>query len=258
MAGCHHVMLLLDAAGGAEGSSRLRRTALRLLGYLSCRFGLARLRWAFKCFDSMGARGREARGSDFRELRAGAWQDLEAELEARAGIGVSPAADPRPEARAAPTQRALLEALLDYHWDQPEIASPAKTPLLDDDTAAQRGPRHAVFLLAPCPRSSRDLLQFAGVPDAPASRHAWHQLLLPKRLQDGLRARGITLCWVDTGEPSPVSVQVGRWRSGGTRPRMILSLSRSPSAPSLFGGFCSRSPPPRPRSPLASALRSYS
>ncbi|XP_054998067.1 treslin [Sorex araneus] len=205
MAGCHNVMLLLDAAGGAADPSRLRRTALRLLTYLSGRWGLARLRWAFKLFDSRGARGRPARGADFRELRAGAWQDLEAELEARAAA----APPPGPAPRAALTQRALLEALLDYQWDRPEIASPTKTPrrrrgrrLLDAeaDEAARQRPGHAVFLLAPCPRSRRDLLQFAG--EAPGPRRGLDQLL-PKRLQDGLLARGIALCWVDVGERAP-------------------------------------------------------
>ncbi|XP_055969891.1 treslin [Sorex fumeus] len=201
MAGCHNVMLLLDAAGGAADAGRLRRTALRLLAYLGGRSGLARLRWAFRLFDSRGARGRPTRGADFRELRAGAWQALEAELEARAAA----APPPGPAPRAALTQRALLEALLDYQWDRPEIASPAKTPrrrrgrrLLDAEAeeAARAGPGHAVFLLAPCPRSRRDLLRFAG--EAPGADQ-----LLPKRLQDGLLARGIALCWVDVGEPAP-------------------------------------------------------
>uniref|UniRef100_A0A8C6RLH4 Treslin N-terminal domain-containing protein n=1 Tax=Nannospalax galili TaxID=1026970 RepID=A0A8C6RLH4_NANGA len=82
---CHKVMLLVDTAGDAARHSLMRRAALRLLTYLSCRFGLARVHWTFKFFDSQGARSRPSRVSDFRELGTRSWEDFEEELEARLG-----------------------------------------------------------------------------------------------------------------------------------------------------------------------------
>ncbi|XP_036909533.1 treslin [Sturnira hondurensis] len=220
MACCQHVMLLLDTAGGTAGQSLARRAALRLLIYLSCRFGLARVRWAFRFFDSLGARSRPSRVSDFRELGARSWEDFEEELEARLGDGALGVHLPGPAPRAAHTHGALMETLLDYQWDRPEITSPAKPVLrssgrrlLDVESEAREagaalgGFGNAVFLLAPCPHSQRELLQFVSGCEAqahgplPPARQLMEKLL-PKRVQEGMIARKITLYWVDTTERS--------------------------------------------------------
>ncbi|XP_037000927.2 treslin [Artibeus jamaicensis] len=220
MACCQHVMLLLDTAGGTADQNLARRAALRLLIYLSCRFGLARVRWAFRFFDSLGARSRPSRVSDFRELGARSWEDFEEELEARLGDGAPGAHLPGPAPRAAHTHGALMETLLDYQWDRPEITSPAKPVLrssgrrlLDVESEAREagtalgGFGNAVFLLAPCPHSQRELLQFVSGCEAqaqgplPAARQLMEKLL-PKRVQEGMIARKITLYWVDTTERS--------------------------------------------------------
>ncbi|XP_036787752.2 treslin [Manis pentadactyla] len=218
MACCHNVMLLLDTAGGAAGHSRVRRAALRLLTYLSCRFGLVRVRWAFKFFDSLGARSRPSRVSDFRELGARSWEDFEEELEARLGDGAPGAHLPGPAPRASHTHGALMETLLDYQWDRPEITSPAKPilrssgrRLLDAESEAKEaetalgGFANAVFLLAPCPHSQRELLQFVSGCEAqaqclPPTHKQVMEKLLPKRVQEVMIARKIILYWVDTAE----------------------------------------------------------
>ncbi|XP_069910626.1 treslin isoform X1 [Oryctolagus cuniculus] len=220
MACCHKVMLLLDTAGGAERHSRVRRAALRLLTYLSCRFGLARVHWAFKFFDSQGARSRPSRGCDFRELGVRSWEDFEEELEARLGERAPGAHLPGPAPRASLTHSALLETLLDYQWDRPEITSPTKPVLrssgrrlldVEGETreaeAAPGGCVNAVFLLAPCPHSRRELLQFvsgceAQVQRQPPTPKQVTEKLLPKRVQEILIARKIRLYWVDTTEAS--------------------------------------------------------
>ncbi|XP_045052553.2 treslin [Desmodus rotundus] len=220
MACCHNVMLLLDTAGGAAGQNLARRASLRLLIYLSCRFGLARVRWAFRFFDSLGARSRPSRVSDFRELGTRSWEDFEEELEARFGDGAPGAHLPGLAPRAAHTHSALMETLLDYQWDRPEITSPTKPVLrssgrrlLDVESEAREaetalgGFGNAVFLLAPCPHSQRELLQFVSGCEArargppPAARQLTEKVL-PKRVQEGMMARKITLYWVDTAERS--------------------------------------------------------
>ncbi|KAJ8797845.1 hypothetical protein J1605_017047 [Eschrichtius robustus] len=228
MACCHNVMLLLDTAGGAAGESPVRRVALRLLTYLSCRFGLARVRWAFRFFDSQGARSRPSRVSDFRELGVRSWEDFEEELEARLGDGAHGAHLPGPAPRATHTHSALMETLLDYQWDRPEITSPTK-PLLrssgrrllvvegeaKEAESALGGFVNAVFLLAPCPHSQRELLQFVSGCEAQAQRlpptpKQVMDKLLPKRVQEVMITRKITLYWVDTTEwPKVTSVDPG-------------------------------------------------
>lgn len=216
MACCHNVMLLLDTAEGVAGESLVRRAALRLLIYLSCRFGLARVRWAFRFFDSHGARSRPSRVSDFRELGVRSWEDFEEELEARLGDGAQGAHLPGPAPRASHTHSALMETLLDYQWDRPEITSPTKPilrnsgrRLLDVEGEAREaesalgGFVNAVFLLAPCPHSQRELLQFVSGSEAHAQRlpptpKQVMEKLLPRKVQEVMRTRKVTLYWVDT------------------------------------------------------------
>lgn len=223
MACCHKVMLLVDTAGDSARHSPARRAALRLLTYLSCRFGLARVHWTFKFFDSQGARSRPSRVSDFRELGSRSWEDFEEELEARLGDRPPGAHLPGPTPRATLTHGALMETLLDYQWDRPEITSPTKPilrssgrRLLDADSEAKEaqaalgGFGNAVFLLAPCPHSQRELLQFVSGCEAQAQRvpltpKQVMEKVLPKRVQEVMIARNITLYWVDTTERSKVT-----------------------------------------------------
>ncbi|MEJ1270619.1 TOPBP1-interacting checkpoint and replication regulator [Cricetulus griseus] len=222
MACCHKVVLLVDTAGDAARHSPARRAALRLLTYLSGRFGLPRVHWAFKFFDSQGARSRPSRVSDFRELGSRSWEDFEQELETRLGDRAPGAHLPGPTPRATHTHGALMETLLDYQWDRPEITSPTKPilrssgrRLLDADSEAKEalaalgGFGNAVFLLAPCPHSQRELLQFVSGCEAqtqvPLTPKQVMEKVLPKRVQEVMIARNITLYWVDTTERSKVA-----------------------------------------------------
>ncbi|NWZ78802.1 TICRR protein, partial [Poecile atricapillus] len=187
---------------------------LRLLTLLGCRFGLSRLRWAFRFFDSLGGRGGASRGGGFRPPGPRAWERFEEELAERLGTR-APAALPGPAPRAALTHSGLKETLLDFQWDRPEIASPAKPPRRSRRTglAAQEPPEappegfvNAVFLFSPCPHSRRELRQFVSGNDAPSSpgepptAQELAEKLLPKSVQELLVEQKITLFWVDTAD----------------------------------------------------------
>ncbi|NXD38276.1 TICRR protein, partial [Copsychus sechellarum] len=187
---------------------------LRLLTLLGCRFGLSRLRWAFRFFDSLGGRGGASRGGGFRPPGPRAWERFEEELAERLGAR-APAALPGPAPRAALTHSGLKETLLDFQWDRPEIASPAKPPRRSRRTglAAPEPPEappegfvNAVFLFSPCPHSRRELRQFVSGNDAPSSlgepptAQELAEKLLPKSVQELLVEQKISLFWVDTAD----------------------------------------------------------
>ncbi|XP_059714514.1 treslin [Haemorhous mexicanus] len=209
----HSAVFLLDTAGPAR-RERLQRGALRLLTLLGCRFGLSRLRWAFRFFDSLGGRGGASRGGGFRPPGPRAWERFEEELAERLGAR-APAALPGPAPRAALTHSGLKETLLDFQWDRPEIASPAKPPRRSRRTgltareppeAPPEGFVNAVFLFSPCPHSRRELRQFVSGNDAPSSpgeppsAQELAEKLLPKSVQELLVEQKISLFWVDTAD----------------------------------------------------------
>ncbi|NWI76501.1 TICRR protein, partial [Dryoscopus gambensis] len=113
------------------------------------------------------------------------------------------------------THSGLKETLLDFQWDRPEIASPAKPPRRSRRTgpAAREPPEappegfvNAVFLFSPCPHSRRELRQFVSGNDAPSSpagpptAQELAEKLLPKSVQELLAEQKITLFWVDTAD----------------------------------------------------------
>uniref|UniRef100_A0A452TLT2 TOPBP1 interacting checkpoint and replication regulator n=1 Tax=Ursus maritimus TaxID=29073 RepID=A0A452TLT2_URSMA len=209
---------MVSFSGNTVPHSQPRPPPIRRRASPSCRFGLTRVRWAFKFFDSEGAGSRPSRVSDFRELGARSWEDFEEELDARLGDGGHGAHLPGPAPRASHTHSALMETLLDYQWDRPEITSPTKPilrssgrRLLDVEGEAKEaetalgGFVNAVFLLAACPHSERELLQFVSGCEAQAQRlppppKQVMEKLLPKRVQEVMIARKITLYWLDTTE----------------------------------------------------------
>ncbi|XP_064373315.1 treslin isoform X2 [Dromaius novaehollandiae] len=244
MACSHSVVFLLDTASPAR-RERLQLGALRLLNHLGCRMGLPRLRWAFRFFDSLGGRGGASRGGGgggFRPPGPRAWARFEEELAARLGARGPGAALPGPAPRAALTHNGLKETLLDYQWDRPEIASPAKPLRRSRRTgpAAAEPPEslpppegfvNAVFLFSPCPHSRRELRQFVSGSDAPSpceppTPQELAEKLLPRRVRELIADQKITLYWVDTADWSKMLESpdhVGYWtmfelihQTGGT------------------------------------------
>lgn len=206
-------VFLLDTASPGR-RERLQLCALRLLNHLCCRFGLPRLRWAYRFFDSLGGRGGASRGGGFRPPAPRAWARFEEELAERLGARGSSAVLPGPATRLALTHSGLKETLLDFQWDRPEIASPTKAPRrsrgaggeLPASGAPSEGFVNAVFLFSPCPRSRRELRQFvSGGGAAPAEPPALQEVaekLLPRSVRELLAEQRITLYWVDTAESS--------------------------------------------------------
>ncbi|XP_042328312.1 treslin [Sceloporus undulatus] len=212
----YNVVFLLDTASSVE-KKHLHLSILRVLNYLGCKCGLARVRWGFKFFDSLGAQGRTSRVGSFHELGSRSWEDFEEELDARFGSQTFSPHLPGPVPRATLTQNILKETLLDYQWDRPEIASPAKPVLrshkskltitLDKPPASSSSEDfvNAVFLFSPCPHSQRELLQFvfgsyAHLSDELPPSHDTTEKLIPKGMQEMMANQKITLYWVDTTE----------------------------------------------------------
>ncbi|KAJ7396852.1 TOPBP1 interacting checkpoint and replication regulator [Pitangus sulphuratus] len=240
MSSSRSAVFLLDTAGPARREP-LQRGALRLLTLLGCRLGLARLRWAFRFFDSLGGRGGASRGGGFRPPGPRAWERFEEELAERLRARGPSAALPGPAPRAALTHSGLKETLLDFQWDRPEIASPAKPPRRSRRTgpagpeppeASPEGFVNAVFLFSPCPHSRRELRRFVSGSDAPSSPgepptvQELAEKLLPRSVQELLAEQKITLFWVDTAEQAQLIEapdHVGYWtmfeliyQTGGT------------------------------------------
>ncbi|XP_032838936.2 treslin isoform X2 [Tyto alba] len=275
MACSHSVVFLLDTASPAR-RARLRRGALRLLNHLGCRFGLPRLRWAFRFFNSLGGRGGASRGGGgFRPPGPRAWARFEEELAERLGARGPAALLPGPPPRAALTHNGLKETLLDFQWDRPEIASPAKplrrsrrTGLAAAEPPESQPPPegfvNAVFLFSPCPHSRRELRQFVSGSDAPSSprepptAQELAEKLLPKSVQELFAEQKITLFWVDTAEWSQLVESpdhVGYWtmfelicQMGGTiLPAETLVQCLSHHRANLAHGFLGDSSSPVPR-----------
>uniref|UniRef100_A0A8C8R532 TOPBP1 interacting checkpoint and replication regulator n=1 Tax=Pelusios castaneus TaxID=367368 RepID=A0A8C8R532_9SAUR len=271
----HNVVLLLDVASALQ-KAQLQLGCLRILNYLGCRFGLAKVRWGFKFFDSLGARGRASRVGDFCELGSRSFEDFEEELESRFGVQSHKSHLPGPVPRATLTQNVLKETLLDYQWNRPEITSPAKPFLRSqksrlivapDEPLESHMPSegfvNAVFLFSPCPHSQRELLQFVSgndvhsCSDYPSSQEVAEKLL-PKGVQEMIAGQKITLFWVDTADWSKVLESpdhVGYWTTsalirlvGGTiLPLETLIQGLSHCRTEAASLFCRESSSPKPQ-----------
>ncbi|XP_075063871.1 treslin [Mixophyes fleayi] len=222
MASSHNVVLLVDAADLAL-KERLKLLSLRLLNFLTCRAGLGRVRWSYRFLNSLGGRCSHPRRSDLRELGPRSWDDFEEELEACWERSRSSRCSGTPSSRAALTHTALMETLSDFQWDRPDITSPAKPavtrgrrggrlitvdePLQTDcrpsECPASSGCRNAVFILSPCPHSRAQLGDFAAAGDDIGLQQVTDKLL-PRRLQNIVSNKRVTLYWLDTSDWSQV------------------------------------------------------
>ncbi|KFR02606.1 Treslin, partial [Nipponia nippon] len=182
---------------------------------------------------------------------------------------------PGPAPRAALTHNGLKETLLDFQWDRPEIASPAKplrrsrrTGLAAGDPPESQAPPegfvNAVFLFSPCPHSRRELRQFvsgsgaSSSPREPPTAQELAEKLLPRSVQELIVDQKITLFWVDTAEWSQLIESpdhVGYWtmfelirQMGGTiLPSETLVQCLSPHRADLTRGLLGDSSSPVPQ-----------
>ncbi|NXK17486.1 TICRR protein, partial [Arenaria interpres] len=182
---------------------------------------------------------------------------------------------PGPAPRAALTHSGLKETILDFQWDRPEIASPAKPlrrsrrtgPAAGEPPESQAPPEgfvNAIFLFSPCPHSRRELRQFLSGSDAPSSprepptAQQLAEKLLPKSVQELIADQKITLFWVDTAEWSQLIESpdhVGYWtmfelirQMGGTiLPSETLAQCLSHHRADLAHGFLGDSSSPAPQ-----------
>ncbi|XP_048419125.2 treslin isoform X2 [Stegostoma tigrinum] len=188
----HNIAFLVDTA--AEPGP-VRQAALRVLLHSGCGSGLHNVRWAFKLFNSAAARARTrggSRGHGFRELRLRHLEELEEALSREAA-----ASRDRGPAVASATQTALIEALSDYQWDQPDITSPAKSRPGSGTEAPPPRARSSLFLFVPCPHSRDELLGFLQLP----ASHNCQQLaekIIPASVRTLLSSHSIAFHWVDT------------------------------------------------------------
>ncbi|XP_060116318.1 treslin [Heteronotia binoei] len=215
----HNVVFLLDTASSMQ-KAHLHLGILKILNYLGCRFGLAKIRWGFKFFDSLGVQGRISWVGSFHELGSRSWEDFEEELEARFENHYHAVNLPGQSPRACLAQNVLKEALLDYQWDRPEIASPAKVVLRSqkskltvtsekppESSNSSEGFMNTIFLFSPCPHSQRELHQFVSGSHAHLSNELptlqdLSEKFIPKGIQEMMVAQKITLHWVDTADYS--------------------------------------------------------
>uniref|UniRef100_H3BCK8 TOPBP1 interacting checkpoint and replication regulator n=1 Tax=Latimeria chalumnae TaxID=7897 RepID=H3BCK8_LATCH len=225
-----NLVFLIDSAygsqsAGAAAPNLVRLGSLKLLNYFGCKYGFEKVRWGFKFFDSLQAKSKLSRASDFRELKEKHLEEFERELGRRcqqAGekrlqdVGSLPC-------RAVVIQNALKETLLDYQWDRPDITSPTKatlrtsrrrpvlhgigeasSSLMEDDLASRN--QNVLFLFHPCPHSRSELERFGSVGSPgfdDGELFCSQQLLeklLPPKVQDLLLQQKIVLHWVDTAE----------------------------------------------------------
>eukprot|EP00061_Rhincodon_typus_P016905 g45362.t1 len=188
----HNIAFLV---GTAAEPRPVRQAALRVLLHSACGSGLHNVRWAFKLFDSAAARARGrggSRGHGFRELRLRHLEELEEALSRETA-----ASRERGPAVASATQTALIEALSDYQWDQPDITSPAKPRPGSGTEAPQPRARSSLFLFVPCPHSRDELLGFLQLP----ASHNCQQLaekIIPASVRTLLSSHSIAFHWVDT------------------------------------------------------------
>ncbi|NWI95899.1 TICRR protein, partial [Pitta sordida] len=178
-----------------------------------------------------------------------------------------------PAPRAVLTHSGLKETLLDFQWDRPEIASPAKPPRRSRRTGAAAPEPHeappegfvnAVFLFSPCPHSQRELRQFLSGSDArsspgePPTAQELAEKFLPKSVRELLAEQKIALFWVDTAEWAQVIEapdHLGYWtmfevirQTGGTiLPAETLVQSLGHPRADLAHGFLGDSSFPVPQ-----------
>ncbi|XP_041073795.1 treslin-like [Polyodon spathula] len=207
--------------GGVSAQANLlEHGVLKILSYFGCRFGLEKVKWGYKFYNSRGARGKIYRASDFRELKAKNFEDFEGECRSRfeenqAWETLNKGKLLAPKAQVI--QTALKETLLDFQWDRPDITSPTKPALrprrrgqlpgskvppnlaLAEDESSLKS-QNVVFLVSACPHSTAELQAFMCSGSTSDPYKDVLEDILPRAVQEMIFQNKVALHWLDTTE----------------------------------------------------------
>lgn len=197
----------------------LKQWILRVLLSLGHRYGLEKVRWGYKFFNSRTVKSATliTRGSDFKELQEKVFSDFEEELHVKFTTeGKSPRSQEKSHklkpSPACCVQNALKEILLDFQWDRPDLTSPTKVtlrprrssrsgrniPLQDCDMLSVD--KNVLFVVSECPRSKAELEDYLCMRREDSRHHKdINEQMLPKGLIDMLMQRNVVLHWADSG-----------------------------------------------------------
>lgn len=197
----------------------LKQWILRVLLSSGLKYGLEKVRWGYKFFNSRTVKSATliTRGSDFKELQEKVFNDFEEELHVKfTAEGKSPRSREKSHklkpSPASCVQNALKEILLDFQWDRPDLTSPTKVtlrprrssrsgrniPVQDYDMLTVD--KNVLFVVSECPRSKAELEDYLSMRREDSRHHKdINELMLPKGLIDMLMQRKVVLHWADSG-----------------------------------------------------------